>query len=90
MAGSELIPQPHGGALRRGNPRPGGWPGCGRPPSRVWRDSVRAAYAGVKSGLVSPETFGEILDDAQWRSAARGDKRGELILACWILDRNGI
>lgn len=37
-----LDPQPHGGAIKRGNPMPGGWPGAGRP-ANSFRADVKAA-----------------------------------------------
>lgn len=39
----ELVPQPHGGALRRGS-RKGNTPGTGRPPS-VIREQLRGSFA---------------------------------------------
>ena len=44
MAGGKLIPQPHGGALKRGNPPPkGGWPGAGKVSSKV-REKCRQQF----------------------------------------------
>lgn len=81
----ELYPGPRGGMLRRGNPRPGGWPGAGRRPTKAWMQAVRAARAAYSRGWISIDTFQRIVADAF--DECRGSKAGSRHLANWILDR---
>ena len=71
----ELVPQPHGGAIRRGG-KPGHRPGPGRPPSEI-RERVRGSFAERVAILES------IIDDP---SALNSDR----IRALDLLGKYGI
>lgn len=53
VAVGEMIPQPHGGALRNGNP--GNKGGTGRPPN-----AFRAQVAAISDRMKLPEIMGKI------------------------------
>lgn len=60
-----LNPQPHGGAIKQGNPPPpGGWPGAGRPTDK-FRELCRQVTAERVESVMIPMIDGTLERDGQ-------------------------